>query len=65
MREKIYFITTFCLFVVVLTSHLLRLFYEAEIIFVGVELPMSISWWAVAVTGLLSLSGLHLYNKNK
>lgn len=65
MRKKIYFIVTFCLFVVVFTSHLLRIFYEAEIVFASVEVPMSISWWAIAVTGLLSLSGLHLYNKNK
>lgn len=65
MREKIYFITTFCLFVVVLTAHLIRIFYGAELIIGGIDIPMSVSWWAVATTGLLSMSGLNFYNKNK
>lgn len=63
MRQSTYLIITSILFLVIALFHAFRLFYGWEAVIGGVRVPLSFSWFAVFIAGILASVGSRLGRK--
>jgi hypothetical protein len=65
LRERTYLIAAGALFGVVAAAHLLRIFTNTDIVILGWEAPIWLSWIGTAATAYLSYMSFHLSMKVK
>ncbi|MEK7124698.1 MAG: hypothetical protein AAB877_03415 [Patescibacteria group bacterium] len=63
MKSQIYFITTAFIFAVIAVLHLLRIINGWLAVIGSFEVPMWLSWIAVAATGCLAYKGFTMGKK--
>lgn len=63
MKQKMYLTVSGLIFLAIAVLHGLRLYFGWEAVIGGVLLPLSASWVAVIVAGVLAYSALQLAEK--
>ncbi len=63
MKRKVYFLTTFILFIALTSVHFLRLVLGWEVNIGGGTMPMWLSWLVVLGIGYLAYNAFKLYKK--
>ena len=65
LRERTYLVVAGALFAVVAAAHLVRIFTNADLIVMGWDAPVWLSWIGTAATAYLSYMSFHLSLKVK
>jgi hypothetical protein len=63
MRERTYILVVAIVFTVVAVAHLYRIFTGADLILVGWDIPMWLSWFGVAVAAYLAYASFHFLSQ--
>lgn len=65
VKERMYFVAAGAIFTVVGVGHLLRVFTGAEVVIMGWNVPIFLSWMGILVTSYLAYASFHLASRRR
>lgn len=63
MRERTYILVVGAIFTIVAVSHLFRIFTGSDLILLGWDAPLWLSWFGVMVASYLAYASFHMLSK--
>jgi hypothetical protein len=65
LRERTYVLAVGVVFTIVAVAHLYRLFTGVDLVVLGWDLPLWLSWFGVAIAAYLAYSSFHFVSRMK